>query len=134
MRLDTRRLGRRLHLMQPVEVAPELEAAILAFARERKLAVAHGTHYDAFNVELLWWIGSRLHRLDFQPYPDGHVEVAAIRDSFPLAGRLLWWAARAVPMFPYLASTKTIPLGTLHPPFTSENLRTEIDGYFAKAA
>ena len=120
--------------MHPAEIAPTLEAAILHFARERKLTVAYDTHYDAFNVEILWWIGSRLYRLDFQPYPDGHVEVAAIRDSFPLAGRLLWWAARVIPMFPYLASTKRILLGTLHPPFTAETLRTEIGEYFAKAA
>jgi hypothetical protein len=120
--------------MQPVEIAPPLERVILALARERQLGVARDTHYDAFNIELLWWIGNRLHRLDFRPYPDGHVEVAAIHDSFPPAGRLFWWLARVVPMFPYLASTKRIPLGTLRPPFSSQTLPTEIDEFFAKAA
>ena len=120
--------------MQPVEIAPALEAAILAFAHERKLAVAHDTHYDAFNIELHWWTGNLLHRLDFQPYPDGHVEVAVIRDSFPIAGRLFWWASRVLPMFPYFASTQRTLLGTLNPPFTTESLQTEIGGYFAKAA
>jgi hypothetical protein len=61
--------------MQPVDVAPELDAAITAVAKQHGLAVAYDTHYDAFNIELRWWSGNELHRVDFQPYPEGHVVI-----------------------------------------------------------
>ena len=120
--------------MQPVEIAPELEAVVVAVATERGCRVARDTHYDAFNIELQWWSGNCLHRIDFQPYPEAHVVVTALADTFPVMGKLLCVLRKVVPMFPYLAKTESTALGTLHPPFNSEHLRKEIEGYVCKAA
>jgi hypothetical protein len=120
--------------MQPVEVPPELDAVIVSAAEERSLLVARDTHYDAFNIELQWWAGNHLHRLDFQPYPEGHIVVTKLKDTFPATGRLLFWARRAIPMFPYLAKSESKPLGTLKPPFTRQALQEAVDGFLSKAA
>ncbi|WMJ08471.1 hypothetical protein [Nitrosomonas sp. sh817] len=121
--------------MQPVEVPPDLNAVIVAAAAQRRnLFIARDTHYDAFNIELRWWIGNHLHRLDFQPFPEGQVVVKKLIDIFPVAGRLLYWARNAIPMFPYLAKTESTDLGTLTPPFTKLELEEAVDGFLARAA
>lgn len=120
--------------MQPVEVPPALDAAIVAAAERRGFAVARDTHYDAFNIELQWWVGNHLHRLAFQPFPEGHVVVAKLTDTFPVAGRLLCWARRAIPMFPYLAKTECTDVGTLKPPFKKQELQGAVDGFVDAAA
>jgi hypothetical protein len=120
--------------MQPVEVPPELDAVVIATAKKRSLAVARDTHYDAFNIELRWWAGNHLHRLDFQPFPDGHIMVTKLNDTFRVAGRLLWWVRRVIPLFPYLAKTEFEALGTLNPPFTKQELQDAVDGFLAKDA
>ena len=107
--------------------------AIRAVARERSLAVAADTHYDAENMEVYWWNGQRLHRVDFQPMPEGHVVVTSLVDTYPFLGRTLRWAWRSIPMFPYLAKTKHHALGTLQPPFAPP-LEAKIHEYLGKAA
>lgn len=120
--------------MQLIEVPPELNAVIISAAQMRSLIVARDTHYDAFNIELRWWAGNDLHRLDFQPLPEGHIVVTKLKDTFPAAGRLLWWARRIIPMFPYWAKTEFVALGTLKPPFTKQGLQKSVDEFLAKAA
>ena len=120
--------------MQPIKVAPELDAAIEAAAKQRGLRIGRDTHYDANNVVLSWWRGNHLHRLDFQPFPEGHVIVTYLVDRYPFLGRLLRGAWRTIPMFPYLGRTEHKKLGELKPPFGSRNLEAEVNEYLSKAA
>jgi hypothetical protein len=120
--------------MQPPKVTRELDAAIEEVAKQRGLRIARDTHYDASNVEVSWWRENQLHRIDFQPYPEGHVVVTYLIDSYPFVGRVLYYAWRTLPMFPYVGQREHKHLGQLDPPFGSRDLRAEVTEYVARAA
>lgn len=112
----------------------ELAEAIRSVANERRLTVARDTHYDADNMVLQWWSSGReLHRLDFQPMPEGHVLVTSMRDIYPFLGRILRWAWSTIPLFPYAAKTHQRSLGTLEPPFSTDMLRSKVSGFLGRA-
>ena len=120
--------------MQHPMFPSELSAAIVSVATERSFLVASDTHYDAGNMEIQWWSNNDLHRLDFQPTPEGHVLVTALIDTYPFSGRALHLAWRAIPLFPNVAQTKHRVLDKLERPFLTEQLRVKIEEYLTDAA
>lgn len=94
----------------------DLVQVLSAIAAETRVSLRCDTHYDAGNVELQWWHGRNLNRLDFQPMPQGELVVSHIRDRFPCLPRFLRWAHNAVPMFPYLAHVERSELSRLRFP------------------
>ncbi|MBK6288119.1 MAG: hypothetical protein IPG20_09470 [Gammaproteobacteria bacterium] len=109
----------------------EIERAARAVALTRELSVASDTHYDAGNLELQWWSGNVLHRLDLQPMPEGNVVVTAFWDCYPLFGRAMRWAWNFIPMVPYIAQTQYRELGKMEPPYEEEMLMVELHRYLA---
>lgn len=120
--------------MQQAMLPSELSATIVSVATERFLLVASDTHYDAGNMEIQWWLNNELHRLDFQPMPEGYVLVTALIDTYPFSGRALHLAWRVIPFFPNVAQTKYRVLDKLERPFLPEKLRAKIEGYLNDAA
>ncbi|HSF31440.1 MAG TPA: hypothetical protein VLK82_13340 [Candidatus Tectomicrobia bacterium] len=90
-----------------------LAAAIERIGEERGLRVGYDTHYDAGNYEISWWRRGVLYRLDFQPRSATCIQVALYGEHFPTLPRLLRWAWRNIPMFPYLARVEAEDLGWL---------------------
>lgn len=119
--------------MKPVNIAPELDAAVGKVAHKHGLSVSRDTHYDAFNIELQWWSGNQKHRIDFQPYPEGHVIVTKLVDEYAVFGRFLCWAQNVIPFFPFLAKTRSVSLGILNPPFDVDSLESQVTDYLARA-
>ena len=104
-----------------------LEDLLTAIAHERDLALAHDTHYDAGNWELRWWHGRARHAIDVQPYPEGRLDVSSVVTSYPLLPRLLAWAGRAVPLFPFQGRVQRKLLGQLQWPCPPTLLRQLLD-------
>jgi hypothetical protein len=103
-----------------------LAQAASAVAREHHVRLAHDTHYDARNWELSWWRGRTLHRVDIQPMHDRDTKVTYYQDRFPILPRLLRWAHREIPMFPYLAAITWRSLGDLRRGLTSDEYKAQL--------
>jgi hypothetical protein len=115
-------------LMRPVrqQELPDIStlASILAVeGAGRGLTLAHDTHYDANNLELLWWQGRICHRIDVQPMLSGEVAVTHDRDHDPLRPTRLCWLPHDVPLFPVVARVECESVGAVAAPFEAASLR-----------
>lgn len=113
---------------------PDLVGEVVTeLAREHRLTLAHDTHYDARNWVLSWWHGKTLHRFDVQPMPEGHAVVTHYRDKFPLLPRVLRWANRYIPMFPYFAKIEWQSVGEIESGTTRGRFKEQLDALLRKA-
>lgn len=99
--------------MRHPNVPDELSTALETVASAQGWVVAYDTHYDAANAEMSKWVGSNLHRLDFQPFPGKGITVTHLIDKYFILPRFCHWAERAVPLLPPLAKTEWKTLGEL---------------------
>jgi hypothetical protein len=86
-----------------IQDSQQLGTFLKSEAHRAGMRLAFDTHYDAQNWQLSWWRGSILHRLDFQPLGHGELAITHYKDHFRLLPKLMRWAHRAIPLFPYLA-------------------------------
>jgi hypothetical protein len=97
------------------------------------LRVGYDTHYDAGNYEISWRSGRVLYGLDFQLRSVTCIRVALYREHFPMLPRLLRWAWRNIPMYPFFARVEAQDLGRLSAgqstPWYSERVK-----YFLESA
>jgi len=99
--------------MRHPNVPAEFAEAVEEVAATSGLRVGYDTHFDAGNVELRWWSGRRLKRLDFQPMPNAGIQVTFLTDAYPFLPRLLRSLRSVIPMFPHVAKTEYRVIGTL---------------------
>ncbi len=105
-----------------------LSEVLSEIASEQHFTVRRDTHYDANNLELQWWRGRELNRIDFQPLSVGELAISHSRDTFPLLPRALLWLHNAVPLFPYLARVERRELSRVCFPFERSVVRAAVVG------
>jgi hypothetical protein len=120
--------------MRHPNVPAELAEAVEDVAKGSGLSVGYDTHFDAGNVELTWWVGRTLNRLDFQPLPKAGIQVTFHTDTYPLLPRLLRFLRSCIPMFPRIAKTKYRVLGSLERNQERANYAEQIRRFVADAA
>ena len=120
--------------MRHPNIPPELADAAEEIGRDANLRVGYDTHFDAGNVELSWWIGKRLNRLDLQPLPGAEIQVTFLTDTYPFLPRLLCFLRSFVPFFPHLAKTEHRVLGKLERAKPRAEYLDQIRRYIADAA
>ena len=120
--------------MRRPETPPALIEILRAVAAERRLELAHDTHYDAFDWELRWWVGPQLHRLNFQPWLGDKVLIFHNVDAYPTLPRLLRWAHRSIPFFPHVARTTSQSCGEFGPETSKELYASRVRDLLGHAA
>ncbi len=115
-------------------IPAELEQAIRKVAQQKGLRLRYDTHFDAGNLEIQWWTGKILNRLDFQPIDHETIQVTWLKDLFPFCPKTLNWARGLIPYFPHTAKTDSIVFGNIKSGETEAIYRNKILGYLQKAA
>jgi hypothetical protein len=86
--------------------------------------LAFDTHYDAENWVVSWWRGRRLHRLDFQPVPEGGLVITHYEDQIAWLPGLIAKLLDAIGLFGELARTDWTTIDRGRFPIDEEHVRS----------